>query len=101
MSFRHVIHLSPSNYVIQLTGSGVSALATLRLVGPLVPTFLKDHFSKPAQPGRLVHGEIRDRNGVIDDPIVALSPDSAYADITLHGGVWVVQSAIECATRAG
>jgi tRNA modification GTPase len=96
-----VIHVNIPNRAIHLTGSGVSALATVRLLGPNVGPFLTAHFSRQAQPGGLVHGELRDESGVIDDPVVALAPDSSYVDITLHGGVWVVQSLLELAKRAG
>ncbi len=64
-------------------------------------SFLAEHFSKSVAPGAIVHGTLRDEAGVIDDPVVALAADSSYADITLHGGAWVVEAAIECAQRAG
>ena len=93
--------LSKPNLVILLSGPGTSALAIVRIAGEGVPTFLADHFSRPTVPGRLVHGTLRDEKGVIDDPVVALALDGKSADITLHGGAWVIQAAIECAIGAG
>lgn len=93
--------VNSSNRLIVLTGNGTSALATLRLVGPLVPEFLARHVSRPARPGRLVHAELSDAEGIIDDPVIALSADSRFVDITLHGGAWVVEAAMACAVRAG
>lgn len=89
------------NRVIQLTGPGISALATVRLIGPGVESFLAAYFSRVVPPGSLVHGRLRDAAGVIDDPVAARSADGLSLDLTLHGGAWVVQAAIDCATRAG
>lgn len=93
--------MKDTNLVIPLTGQGVSALATVRLVGPLVRPFLEKHFSRIVEPGRIRHGVLNDDGRDIDDPVVALAEDSSFADVTLHGGVWVVRSFIDCAVRAG
>lgn len=93
--------LSNDNLVASLSGAGVSALATIRIVGPLVPRFLETHFSRPVLVGRLVHGELRDASGVIDDPVVALSAASNCADITVHGGSWVCEATLDLCTRFG
>jgi small GTP-binding protein len=84
-----------------LTPPGVGAIAVLRLLGPKVPDFLSHCFSRPTIPNRCVHGDLRDHEEVIDDPIVVLAPGGQSADINLHGGTWVVQSALNLAQRHG
>jgi small GTP-binding protein len=44
---------------------------------------------------------LTDAGNVIDDPVVVLSEDGRRADLNLHGGPWVVQSALELARRGG
>lgn len=83
-----------------LTAPGLAAIAVLRLAGPGVRAFLRAHFSKPARFGRCVHGELRDGSRVIDDAVVVLV-DERVADVNLHGGTWVIRSAIELAGAAG
>jgi small GTP-binding protein len=78
-----------------------SAIAVVRLCGPGVREFLDRFFSKPAAPGRCVHGELRDGEEVIDDPVVVLALDGSWADVCLHGGAWVVAATLELAGRAG
>jgi tRNA modification GTPase len=49
-----------------------------------------------------VHGELLDAAGkVVDDPVVVLGPGGAWADVNLHGGPWVVRSALELARASG
>jgi small GTP-binding protein len=44
---------------------------------------------------------LTDRGRVIDDPVVVLSEDAQRAEVNLHGGPWVVQSALDLARRSG
>ena len=50
--------MPPSNRAILLTPPGGAAIAVLRLTGPGIAPFLREHFSKPSRPGRCVHGEL-------------------------------------------
>jgi tRNA modification GTPase len=90
------------NCAILMTPPGAAAIAVVRLVGPGVHGFLKSHFSRTVVPGRPVHGEIRDVGGVvIDDPVVVLHDSRPLADVSLHGGTWVVRAFLELARRDG
>ena len=89
------------NQIIQLTPPGSAAIAVLRLTGPRVAEFLQAHFSRSPKPGRCVHGNLVDGEKVIDDPVVVLSHDRSCVDINLHGGPWVVRSALDLAKRFG
>jgi tRNA modification GTPase len=93
----------PRNFVTLLTPPGVGALAVVRISGPRVGEFLGYHFSRPCVVGRCIHGTFRDGERVIDDPVVVLGDGDGgkFADISLHGGPWVVQRTIELATRFG
>jgi tRNA modification GTPase len=94
--------MSSENSVILLTPPGPAAIAVVRLTGPAVTPFLARHFARPAPPGRCVHGVLRDERGeVLDDPVVVRPDDHDVADLSLHGGAWVVQSVINLAARAG
>ena len=84
-----------------LTPSGGAAIAVVRLVGPGVGAFLAAHFSKPAREGRCVHGELTDGGRVVDDPVIVLHPGGGVADVSLHGGPWVVRAALDLARRYG
>jgi small GTP-binding protein len=88
------------NQAIQLTAPGVAAIAVVRLVGNDVAPFLARQFSRKAIIGRAVHGEIRDGERVIDDAVVAMVGDGV-ADVSLHGGAWVVHAFLELARREG
>jgi tRNA modification GTPase len=92
------------NTVALLTPPGSAAIAVVRLAGPGVAAFLARHFGRPAPPGRCVHGTLADERGdVLDDPVVvrSTSPAGEFADVSLHGGAWVVRSVIDLARRAG
>jgi len=89
------------NLAAILTPQGVGAIAVLRIAGPAVPDFLSRCFSRPAIADRCVHGELRDDEKVIDDPVVVLASGKQSADINLHGGAWVVQAALNLAMRHG
>ena len=90
------------NCAILMTPPGVAAIAVVRLVGPGVRRFLESHFSRTVAAGRPVHGEMRDVGGeVIDDPVVVLHESRPLADVSLHGGTWVVRAFLELAWREG
>src|SRR5947209_2511557 len=93
--------MSDSNRATLLTAPGAAAIAVVRLTGPLTQTFLQRHFSKPVAPGRCIHGTLREGDRIIDDPVVVLLPDQRGADINLHGGTWVVKSALDLAHDHG
>lgn len=93
--------MSNPNRAILLTAPGPAAIAVVRIVGPLVDTFLAAHFSRPSREGRCVHGELHDGDRVLDDPIVVLLLPGRGADINLHGGPWVVQSLLDLAASFG
>jgi tRNA modification GTPase len=89
------------NRAYLLTPPGVGAIAVVRLVGPCVAAFLQKHFSRAVQPGRCVHGNLTDGDQVLDDPVIVTFDDGRAADISLHGGEWVVQSVLSLATKEG
>ncbi len=86
---------------ILLTAQGSAAIATVRLVGPGVDSFLRRHFSSVVTPERCVHGILRDGNRVIDDPVIVLHENSWTADLNLHGGPWVIRSMLNLALADG
>jgi small GTP-binding protein len=88
------------NRAILLTAPGAAAIAVVRLLGPAVEDFLQRNFSKPLTPGRCVHGILSDGDRVIDDPIVVLI-SSNVADLSVHGGPWVIQSVLKLAKSHG
>jgi len=89
-----------ANVAMLMTPPGLAAIAVVRLAGPRVPSFLHDHFSRPAGVGRCVHGNLTDGSRVIDDALVVLC-DETTADINVHGGHWVVRSTLDLAAREG
>jgi len=89
------------NLAILLTPPGPAAIAVVRLHGTRCTAFLRSHFSKPVVAGRPVHGELCDGDRVLDDPVVVMAKDAAFADLNLHGGPWIVQSVLELARREG
>jgi tRNA modification GTPase len=86
---------------VLLTPPGSAAIAVVRLLGPHVEPFLTAHFSRTPKPGRAVHGQLADGDTVLDDPVVVLSEDRSTADLSVHGGPWVVQSLLDLAQRDG
>lgn len=90
--------MSP-NRVTLLTAPGSSAIAVIRLSGPGVDAFLARRFSKPVALDRCVHGLLRDGDRVIDDAIAVRS--AGFVDLNLHGGNWVVRSALRLAQADG
>lgn len=90
----------PINRVMLLTPPGSAAVAVLRLAGPGVGAFLENHFSRRVSPGQLTHGTLSDADRVIDDPLVSRIEEDVV-DVNLHGGAWIVRSAIELAERSG
>ena len=89
-----------ANRVLLLTPPGTGAIAVVRVVGPNVDAFLKQHFSVPARVGAATHGRLIDLDQTIDDPLV-VRVGEAIADINLHGGAWLVQRVIDLAAREG
>lgn len=88
----------------RLTPPGVAALAVVRLVGTGVDAFLGKHFQGRPAPGRCAYGKIVAQDGQsIDDVIVVRLPDSGQpaADITLHGGAYIVDSFLALAASRG
>jgi small GTP-binding protein len=79
--------------------AGGAAIAVVRLRGPRVGEFLGRFFSKTPVVGKCVHGELRDGRSIIDDVVIIY--DGGLADICLHGGAWVVESALKLARREG
>jgi small GTP-binding protein len=88
------------NIAMLLTPPGSAAIAVVRIHGSGVPDLLRRHFSRPAVIGRCVHGNLTDGPRLIDDAVVVLA-DSETADLNLHGGPWVVRSALELARAEG
>ena len=78
-----------SNRAMLLTAPGAAAIATVRIAGPIVAEFLNAHFSQAPRIGRCVHGQLREGDRLIDDPVVVLVNDE-IADLHLHGGPWVI-----------
>jgi tRNA modification GTPase len=85
------------NRAMLLTPPGGAAIAVVRLVGDRVEHFLRAHFSSPVPEGRCVHGSLSDGGRVVDDPVVVVSAGGRVADVSLHGGPWVVRSVLELA----
>ena len=85
-----------------LTPPGAGALAVVRVIGPGVGTFLRKRFSRPVVESRCVHGDLSTADGaVLDDPVVVLLPGGRSADVSLHGGAWVVQSVLDLLRKEG
>ena len=89
------------NRAILLTLPGPAAIAVIRLIGPGVAPFLREHFSRPTAPGRCTHGNLIDGARVIDAAVGVLSTESGFADVNVHGGAWVVKSTFDLARRCG
>jgi len=87
--------------IILLTPPGAAAIAVVRVCGEGVPGFLQAVFSRDVSALRTVHGELRDNDTLIDDPVIVLSEDATFADINLHGGPWVVEATLRLAERHG
>jgi small GTP-binding protein len=88
------------NAAFLLTARGPAAIAVIRLVGPKVADFLKC-FSRPVNPGKCAHGELRDGDMVIDDPVIVAAEDLSWVDVSVHGGAWVIGSVLDLARRLG
>lgn len=90
-----------AGWAMLLTPPGTAAIAVVRLMGPGVPRFIQEHFSRPARAGRCVHGQLMDGRQIIDDPVVVLMDDGRAADVNLHGGAWVVRAVLDLARKEG
>jgi tRNA modification GTPase len=93
--------MAAAQHVTLLTAAAAAAIAVVRLRGPGVPALLAGCFSGAAAPGRCAHGELRDGDAVIDDPVVVVHPGGDTADICLHGGPWIVRRVVELARGWG
>jgi small GTP-binding protein len=82
-------------------GGRGSAIAVVRIRGSGVAGFLGRFFSQSPAAGRCVHGELHDGKSQIDDCLVVVGDDGKWADICLHGGAWVIESALMLAQREG
>ncbi|MGA3065958.1 MAG: GTPase [Tepidisphaeraceae bacterium] len=91
----------PASVAVTLTPPGAAAIAVVRLRGPQVVPFLQKCFSKTPRVGRCVHGDLRDGEKVLDDPIVVLGEQGEWADVSLHGGVWVLLAMLDLTRRHG
>src|SRR5690242_4318955 len=96
-----VFGVQPRSRAILLTPPGAAAIAVVRLEGDGVSSFLRSHFDWPVSEGRAVRATRRDGTRVLDDPVVVVSAGGQVADLNLHGGPWVVRSAMELARRVG
>jgi tRNA modification GTPase len=90
-----------ANHAIILTPPGTAAIAVVRIAGPAVPNFLAEHFSRPVTAARCVHGQLRDGQQVLDDVVVVIDAAGRLADISMHGGTWVLRSALDLLARSG
>jgi tRNA modification GTPase len=88
------VSFARDNRMVLLTPPGAGAIAVIRIIGPMVEQFLARHFSRRVTPMRCIHGDLRDHDGsVIDDIVVVMLGESQTADLNLHGGPWVIESA--------
>ncbi|MGH7176218.1 MAG: GTPase, partial [Tepidisphaeraceae bacterium] len=92
--------MSDQGRAFLLTHPGAGAIAVIRIVGPGTGRFLDAHFSRAVATGRCVHGQLRDHDRTIDDPVVVLL-SGEKADISVHGGPWVVRECLDLARRFG
>ncbi len=86
---------------ILLTPPGAAAIAVVRLRARNLPALLTDVFTRPLKPNRCVHGELRDGERTLDDPVIVLHEDKQTADLSLHGGPWVIRSVLQLFARQG
>jgi tRNA modification GTPase len=89
-----------ANSVRLLTPPGTAAIAVVRICGPGVPDFIRRRLSREVRVGKLTHVELRDEQGVIDDP-VALRLAEDQIELSLHGGAWIVEEVIRLALHDG
>ena len=80
-----------------LTPPGMSALATVRLIG--ARDFAAQRFAKPLPQSGVVYGDWIVENRPLDDVLVVCDGDTI--DVHLHGGVWIVQRFLRDARDAG
>ena len=94
-----------------LTPPGVGAMAVIRLAGRDAPDVLRQCFIPKRttaidnlQPDRLAYGHVIDGDETLDDAIVSLRPNDRegyIADITVHGGLRVVERVLLLLQRLG
>jgi small GTP-binding protein len=88
-----------TDQMILTTAPGTAAIAVVRLAGPGVEAFLARRFLKAVPMGKCVHGLLQDGDRVIDDAVAVRG--EGWVDLNLHGGSWVVRSAMQLAERDG
>ena len=87
--------MSAENRAILLTPKGPGAIAVIRITGPNVATFLESNFTAKPLDNRCVHGNLLDaQSQVLDDIVTVLHAEGQSADLNLHGGPWLVESAL-------
>jgi len=83
-----------------ITPYGMAAMAVIRVVGPDAPNLIRRVFHPargrwpdPWDRSRLIYGRIGDGDQRIDDAIVCVDArdDSCRVDVTVHGGVRIVE----------
>lgn len=95
------MHAVKHNSATLLTAPGAAAIAVIRIHGSGAQHFLSTRFSRIAAIGKCVHGELRDEQAqIIDDPVVVLISDLT-ADVSVHGGTWVVHQVLALLQRDG
>jgi small GTP-binding protein len=95
------LNKTQADEAIVLTPPGAAAIAVVRLRGGGVEQFLATYFSQKARRGFCIHGNLTDGETILDDPLVMLAENRAWADVSLHGGTWIVREVLELAKREG
>ena len=90
----------PGNTAVLLTPPQPGAIATIRLNGPLVNAFAARHLSKQPKLNRCVHCDLKNAEELIDDPVTVLVREDCL-ELHVHGGPWIVESALELTRRFG
>lgn len=91
------------NQAFVLTAPGPAAISVVRITGEGVVPFLQQHLSSTAGSRTMVctHANLHDGDEVIDDPVVVVHEDALTADLSLHGGPWVVKRCLQLLAKHG
>lgn len=73
----------------------------VRLVGTGVEEFLAGHVERSPAANRCVHTILRDGDQIIDDCVIVLHGVQTTADISLHGGPWILRRVLDLLERTG
>ncbi|NOT01936.1 MAG: GTP-binding protein [Phycisphaerales bacterium] len=92
-----------------MTSPRAGAIAVVQFAGPGVADVLHEVFrpdrgwSEQTDPARLMFGQVIDREETIDEGIAAIAGDgeSCVAEVTVHGGVRIVERVLMAAERHG